>query len=118
MRFVLAMAFLVAAAQPALCGTLTDYLKLHDEPLGREQTESEITGIQTGFVRANKFLVGERKEQPMYCQPETLNLTADQLVEMLRRGLKEQPEIDDDDLPSALLFVMQRTFPCTQNSKG
>jgi len=117
MRTIFAAALLLGMAQPAPCSTITDYLKLHDEPLGREQTETELVGIQTGFMEANKFLAGMRREAPMYCQPETLHLTADQLVDMLRRGLKEQPEIDDDDLPSALLFVMQRTFPCEQSSK-
>jgi hypothetical protein len=117
MRIVFAAAFWLATAQPALCGTITDFLKLHDEPLGRDSTETEIAGIQTGFIQANKFLAGMRKESPMYCQPETLNLTPDQLVDMLRRGLKEQSSIDDDDLPSALLFVMQRTFPCAQSSE-
>jgi hypothetical protein len=117
MRIVLAAALWLAIAQPALCGPLTDFLALHDEPLGRDQTETQIMGIQHGFIAANAYLTGTLKQPPMYCQPETLSLTADQLIEMLRRGVKEQPELDADDPPSALLAVMQHTFPCAQNSK-
>jgi hypothetical protein len=117
MRFVLAAAFSIAMVQPALCGAVTDFLKLHDEPLGRDQTETEIVGVQDGFIKANAFLTRTRKEAPMYCQPGNLSLTADQLIDMLRRGEKEQPELDDADPASALLSIMQRTFPCPQSSK-
>jgi hypothetical protein len=117
MRFVLAVAFSIAMVQSALCGAVTDFLKLHDEPLGRDQTETEILGVQNGFIEANAFLAGTRKESPMYCQPEKLSLTADQLVDMLRRAVKDRPELDDADLASALLSVMQHTFACPQSSK-
>jgi hypothetical protein len=114
MRILLAAAFWAAIVQPAQCGAVTDFLKLHDEPLGRGQTETEILGVQDGFLAANAYLTATLKQPPMYCQPETLNLTADQLVDMLRRGVKEQPALDDGDTAAALLAVMQRTFPCGQ----
>jgi hypothetical protein len=117
MRIILVAAFLIAAAQPALCGPVTDFLRLHDEPLGRDQTETQIMGVQRGFIAANAYLTGTLKQPPMYCQPETLSLTADQLIEMLRRGVREQPELDEDDPPGALLAVMQHTFPCARNAK-
>lgn len=116
MRIFLAAAFSLAFIQPALCGTVTDFLTLHDEPLGRDQTETQIMGIQRGFIAANAYLTGTLRQPPMYCQPEALSLTADQLIEMLRRGVKEQPELDDHDTAPALLAVMQRTFPCGQKS--
>lgn len=117
MRIILATCFLIATAQPALCGQVTDFLKLHDEPLGLVSTETELSGIQKGFIEANAFLAGTRKEPPMYCQPQTLSLTADQLVEMLKRGVKEEPALDDSGVAPALLAVMQHTFPCPPNSK-
>lgn len=117
MRIALVAGFLVAMAEPALCGAVADFLKLHDEPLGRDTAETEIMGIQRGFGKTNGFLTATRKEAPLYCQPETLSLTADQLVDMLRREVKEQPDLDQGDLPSALLAVMRHTFPCPENSK-
>jgi hypothetical protein len=117
MRVILAALFLAAIAQPALCGPLTDFLRLHDEPLGRDHTETEIMGVQKGLIAANAYLTQTLKQPAMYCQPETLSLTADQLVEMLRRGVKEQPELDEGDVASALLAIMQHTFPCPQYSK-
>jgi hypothetical protein len=117
MRIVLAAALLIATAQPALCGGITDFLKLHDEPLGRDQTETEVAGIQSGFIAANAWLTGTLRQPPMYCQTETLNLTPDQLIEMLRRGVREEPDLDDTHLATALLAVMQHTFPCSQGSK-
>jgi hypothetical protein len=116
MRIVLAAVFSMATVQPALCGTLTDFLRIHDEPLGRDATETQLMAIQSGFIVANKFLAETRKEPPMFCQPETLNLTADQLVDMLRRSVKEQPDTDQSDPASALLAIMQHTFPCPKNS--
>lgn len=117
MRIVVAAAFCLVIAQPALCGPVTDFLKLHDEPLGREQTETEVAGVQRGFIAANAYLTGTRKQAPMYCLPETLNLTADQLVELLRRGVKQEPALDEEGVPSALLDVLRRTFPCERRAK-
>jgi hypothetical protein len=117
MRTILTTAFLAAMAQPAMCGAVTDFLKLHDEPLGESRAETEILGMQAGFAEANRYLSGTRKEPPMFCQPENLSLTADQLVDMLRRDVDTQPELDEDDLASALLVVMQHTFPCPRNSR-
>lgn len=117
MRTILAAFFLIGMAQPATCGAVTDFLKLHDEPLGQSMAETEITGLRDGFTEANAYLTGSRKEAPMFCQPQNLSLTADQLIDMLRRGVDEQPELDQSDLASALLAVMRRTFPCQQNTK-
>jgi hypothetical protein len=116
MRTILAATFLVGMADPAMCGAVTDFLKLHDEPLAQTMAETKITGLQAGFSEANAYLTGTRKEAPMFCQPANLSLTADQLIDMLRRNVNERPELDQSDLASALLAVMQRTFPCQQNS--
>src|ERR1700681_549050 len=99
MRTILAAAaLLVGMAQPATCGAVTDFLKLHDEPIEQGRTETEITGLQAGFTEANTYLTRTRKEAPMFCQPQNLSLTADQLIDMLRRGVKEQSELDQSDL--------------------
>jgi len=117
MRTILAAAFLGGMAQPAMCGAVNDFLKQHDEPLGVSRAETQILALQAGLTEANTWLTETRKEAPMFCQPATLKLTADQLVDMLRRGLNDQPDLDDSDMASALLTVMQRTFPCQQNAK-
>ena len=117
MRTILAAVFLLGMVQPATSGAVTDFLKLHDEPLGQHGAETEIMGLQAGFTEANAYLTGTRKEAPMFCQPENLRLTADQLIDMLRRGVDKQPDLDQFDLASALLAVMQRTFPCQQNPR-
>ena len=114
MRTILVAVFLVGMAEPAMCGAVTDFLKLHDEPLGQSEAETEILGMQSGFTQANVYLTVTRKEAPMYCQPESLSLTAGQLIDMLRRGVNEQTELDESDLASALLTIMRRTFPCRQ----
>ena len=117
MRSVLAAAFLIGMAQPAMCGAVSDFLKLHDEPLGASRAETQILGLQAGLAQANTYLIATRKEAPMFCQPANLSLTADQLVDMLRRGVNDQPDLDEGDLASALLSVMRRTFPCQQGTK-
>ena len=117
MRIILAAALLIGMAQPAMCGAVTDFLKLHDEPLGQSETETEVLGLQAGFTEANTYLTQNRKEAPMFCQPESLRLTPGQLIDMLRRGVNEQSELDQSDLASALLTVLHHTFPCRQNQK-
>jgi hypothetical protein len=114
---MLAAALLIATVRPALCGAVTDFLKFHDEPLGQVSTETEIMGIQKGFIEADAFLAKTRKEAPMYCQPETLSLNADQLVDMLRRGVKDDPDLDQGNVASALLAVLRHTFPCPEGAK-
>ena len=117
MRIILAAALFVAMTQPALCGPVTDFLKLHDEPLGREQTETELMGVQSGFNAANAYLTGTLQQAPMYCLPQMLSLTADQLVDLLRQGVKEEPALDQEEVPSALLEVLRHSFPCASRTR-
>jgi|SRR5579871_3307793 len=117
MRTLLVAALLFGMAQPATSGAVTDFLKRHDEPLGQSTAETEILGLQAGFTEANSYLTETRGEAPMFCQPESLSLTADQLIDMLRRGVDKQPDLDQSNLPSALLAVLRGTFPCQQNRR-
>ena len=77
----------------------------------REQVESLISGMQIGMLWANAEL-RHRKQPLLYCQPEKLRITAPQMVDMLRKTIRENPRLGDYPIGLAVLTTLQDTFPC------
>ena len=74
---------------------------------------SKIESMEAGVHEANEYLVKTRSEKALYCQPEKLVLTGSQIADMLKRAVEEKDsKLGDVRLPSALIIVLQRTFPC------
>ena len=97
--------------------TVSKFLQTVEEPLGREGAESFLAGINTGFMQANSYLAQARQESPLFCVPEQLALTEDQLLSLLKKGADEDTAMGDMTVPAALLAVMKKTFPCAAAPK-
>lgn len=70
-----------------------------------------LDGNDNGASWANTILE-QRGQRPLFCPPGKLAITADQDVSILRRFVKERPEIGDVPAGFALLLALADTFPC------
>lgn len=70
-----------------------------------------IGGIGLGLGWANAELI-TRKQQPLYCVPPDLGLTAFQTVNVLEAFLKREPVFADVPAGAAILHAMMATYPC------
>jgi hypothetical protein len=83
-------------------GTLTEKHRLSDY----------LSSIETGMSWVNVYLAEDRKERPLYCPPNTLAPTGEQLVEVLRTELTGSPEEGNRPLGLVLMTALQKAFPC------
>jgi hypothetical protein len=120
MRLSLAICILsflsgVAQAESDTNNFLRDY---DASPTAKKSLMSSgLSQLESGMSWANVFLVEGRKEQPIYCPPNTLTLTGDQLVSLLRRQLEKYPDEGSRPVGLVLMYGLQREFACQPQSK-
>jgi hypothetical protein len=70
-----------------------------------------LDGVREGIVELNVVLE-EKRQQPLFCLPEKLELTVEQAEDIMMR--QAQKMTDPDQLPIGLLLSqgLQNTFPC------
>jgi hypothetical protein len=83
--------------------------------VARDDAEILIFGEQDGLTWSNAFLMSN-KLSPFFCQPGHLSLTAPQLVDMIKRGVQDNPGFGKLPVGFTLLAVMRKAFPCPQNA--
>jgi len=91
-----------------------DLLRIYDSggPEVQKITEMGLTNFQEGLAWANIFLEKSRHENPFYCAPANLALTGQQIINILRRAIKEQPYLGKTPFRLATFMALQTTFPC------
>jgi hypothetical protein len=62
---------------------------------------------------ANTFLEEHRKEPPLYCVPPKLALTGEQIIDMLRKEIKDKPREADLEVGLVMMLLLQEVFPCS-----
>jgi hypothetical protein len=70
-----------------------------------------LDGVREGIIELNVVLE-EKRQQPLFCLPEKLELTVEQAEDIMMR--QAQKMTDPDQLPIGLLLAqgLQNTFPC------
>jgi hypothetical protein len=111
--FVAAMA--TANTAWADAATAKQFLQLDASDDGQSLAEVKITSLEQGIRVANAHVAGTAGGKPLYCQPASLVLTGSQLADMVRRAVAENDKLKDVPLPTVLLGVLQKTFPCAAN---
>jgi hypothetical protein len=97
---------------------IADIFRTMDHGTSAEKTlvRSLVKATETGFAEANSDLRNNRKEPPLYCPPEKINLTGDQLIDIVRRWVEtkraQATRIESGPMPMALLYALQDAFPC------
>jgi hypothetical protein len=51
---------------------------------------------------------------PLFCQPSKVALTTEQILDMLRREVKETPPLADMPYGLAMLKTLEKVFPCNK----
>jgi hypothetical protein len=113
-----------------ICATTTsslgqDYISV-DEFLNEYDTSSPssqdvfhvgIRYLEEGFSWSNVYLTTTRQADPLYCPPPSLALTPEQLIDILRHSVNDNPTFGTEPLGLILLLSLQHTFPCNELSK-
>lgn len=118
MKRFIGIAILCAAAlspaTPAWADTATakQFLQLDASEDGKDLAELKIAALEEGIRVANAHMAGTAGGKPLYCQPASLRLTGSQLADMVSRAVAENDKLEDVPVPTVLLGVLQKTFPC------
>jgi hypothetical protein len=107
---VCATGFAFAGPAWADAATAKQFLQLDSSEDGRGLAEVKITSMEEGIRVANAHLAAGSK--PLYCQPASLVLTGSQLADMVGRAVGANDKLEDVPMPTVLLGVLQKTFPC------
>jgi hypothetical protein len=74
--------------------------------------ENVILGVELGMLSANAIL--KSKGQPgLYCQPERLTLTMDQIETITRDFVDRHPNARDSHIAVVVANALADTFPCS-----
>lgn len=80
-------------------------------PKDRNSFQEWIGGMQLGLLWANVML--KSRGQPLlYCQPGHLTITDSQMLDMMRRAMKDNPKWGEFPVGMMVLVTLQQTFPC------
>jgi len=117
-RIILACIAVLAAAWPASADTATakQFLQLDASDDGQSLAELKITALEEGIRVANAHMAGTAGGRALYCQPASLVLTGPQLADMVGREVGGNKKLENQPLPTVLLGVLQKTFPCPAES--
>jgi hypothetical protein len=74
--------------------------------------EALVQGTESGVGWANSYLKHVKKSEPVYCVPEKMAFIAPTIIDILRRGIREDPAIGEQPLGLAIIETFQKTFPC------
>jgi hypothetical protein len=113
---LLALSASNATAEVKVDGSIRSTLEVYDKflvPEDRKQIETLIGGMTIGFLWANVMLK-DRGQPLLYCQPGKLVITDSQMIDMMRRAMKDNPKWGDFPLGMTVLVTLQRTFPCKE----
>ena len=112
MRKLLLAALLLILAAPAARAQITvkDYLQGHPN---RAYLIGFVQGMEEGMGYASAWNETHR-QNPLYCQPMNLGLTAGQVEDILNRYIKAKGVTTDSYLVGVLLDALRDAFPCNQ----
>jgi hypothetical protein len=102
-----------ARAEASLNEILRDYDNPKASEAQRAMISSNLVSMEVGLGWANTALRAQRMQAGLYCPPDKPSITAAQLIDILRRALKEEPRLGDRPAGFALLTALQRSFPCS-----
>jgi hypothetical protein len=112
----IAFIFLVSLANPAAAGRmdsiyefLQDYERATDE--ARYNHKLLIQGMIDGFSWSTTYIEGVRKQKGLYCTSK-LVLAADQVMELVRRAVREDESLRTKPIGYAVFHTLQSVFPC------
>ena len=80
-------------------------------PEHRKMVEDLLQWMQNGLLWANALLE-KRGQPPLYCQPHRLTITGPMVIDMVRKGIRDNPGWSEQSFDMIVVLSIQRTFPC------
>lgn len=115
---VFALLLMLASATTAIAQTdsVNDFLKLYEKSVeeGDNTLPVFIAGIRQALDAANGAL-DFRADRKLYCKPDELFFTTDQIVSFVKQARQRNPttgEWNQAHISTLLLLELQRLFPC------
>ena len=100
-------------AEPSLIEILRDYDNPELTVAQRMMIVSNLASIETALGWANTALRAQRmSRRALYCLPDKLTIEPQELIDMLRDALWDEPRLGDRPIGFAVLATLQRSFPC------
>ena len=99
-------------AEPSLTEILRDYDNPELSAAQRAMISSNLVIIKRSLGWANAALRVQRMRRALYCLPDKLTIEPQELIDMLRDALWDEPRLGDRPIGFAVLVTLQRAFPC------
>jgi hypothetical protein len=107
------------AAEPKIDESFRSALNVYDNylvPEDRHKIENWIGGMQIALLWANVML-HSRGQPLLYCQPDHLTITETQMLDMMRRAMKDNPKWGDYPVGMMALVTLHWAFPCAPDKQ-
>jgi hypothetical protein len=82
-----------------------------DDPVGKQFATMRALFYEQGIQAAQAFLSPEGKREVINCQPGKLALTGEQVIDILRSTVKQNPALGATYAPLSIVYALRATFP-------
>ncbi|MFA5040076.1 MAG: hypothetical protein WC464_00380 [Bdellovibrionales bacterium] len=122
-KAILAFCFCALLFAPAAAkaeATANALLQRYDSstPDEKQLTEFAVEQTENGIGWANSYLFMVRKEPPIFCPPSNVGVSGSQILEMLRRGIREEPTLGQYPFGMAVVLALQKYLPCPEETQS
>ena len=106
--------YLLSAPALAEEANAATFLAVYDaaRPEDKAHLRNFVEALQNGVAWANAALKFQ-KQKPLYCEPEKLALTAEQVIDLIRKEVQARPSSGMFPWPAVMIRTLQNNFPCS-----
>jgi hypothetical protein len=88
-----------------------ELLQLYQDPKSKEYVAKIVQATGRGFSLANTA-IARRGQSPLYCQPNNLVLTGEQIINIIYRFVEINPTLEKATWEAVMLKALENLFPC------
>ena len=88
-----------------------ELLQRYNDPKSKEYVAKIVQATGRGFSLANTAIV-RRGQSPLYCQPDNLVLTGEQIIDIISRFVEINPALEKATWEAVMLTALENLFPC------
>jgi hypothetical protein len=78
----------------------------------KQRMLDDLSYIELGMSWVNVSLAEDRQERPLYCPANTLHVTGEQLLGILKKEVEASPDEGSRPFGLALMLGLKKAFPC------
>jgi hypothetical protein len=87
-----------------------ELLQLYNDPKSKEYVAKIVQATGRGFSWANTA-IARRGQSPLYCQPNNLVLTGEQIIDIIYRFVEINPALEKATWKAVMLKALENLFP-------